>query len=40
MDPVDTDFGVSKGLPGLAEDLAKFIENLAASPLLRNIGHR
>lgn len=31
---LDNDFGISKGLPGLAENLTKFIANLAAAPLL------
>lgn len=30
MDPVDTEFGVSKGLPGLAENLTKFLADLTA----------
>lgn len=31
---LDNDFGLSDGLPGLAENLTKFIANLAAAPLL------
>ncbi|MGE2733854.1 phage tail tape measure protein [Mycolicibacterium vaccae] len=31
---LDADFGLSEGLPGLAENLTKFIANLAAAPLL------
>lgn len=31
---LDSDLGISKGLPGLAENLTKFIANLAAAPLL------
>ncbi|WP_370501156.1 phage tail tape measure protein [Mycolicibacterium sp. jd] len=31
---LDSDFGLSEGLPGLAENLTKFIANLAAAPLL------
>ena len=31
---LDKDFGLSKGLPGLADNLARFIGNLAAAPLL------
>jgi len=31
---LDADFGLSKGLAGLAENLVKFIANLAAAPLL------
>lgn len=31
---LDNDFGISKGLPGLAENLTKFLANLAAAPLL------
>ena len=31
---LDSDFGLSDGLPGLAENLTKFIANLAAAPLL------
>lgn len=31
---LDNDLGISKGLPGLAENLTKFIANLAAAPLL------
>lgn len=30
---LDKDFGLSKGLPGLAENLFKFLANLAAAPL-------
>lgn len=31
---LDKDFGISKGLAGIAENLTKFIANLAAAPLL------
>lgn len=31
---LDKDFGLSKGLPGLAENLTKFAANMAAAPLL------
>lgn len=31
---LDKDFGISKGLPGIAENLTKFLANLAAAPLL------
>ena len=31
---LDKDLGISKGLPGLAENLVKFLANLAAAPLL------
>jgi hypothetical protein len=31
---LDSDFGISKGLAGIAENLTKFIANLAAAPLL------
>ncbi|QSM90545.1 Gp22 [Mycobacteroides abscessus subsp. bolletii] len=31
---LDKDFGLSKGLPGLAENLTKFLANIAAAPLL------
>jgi hypothetical protein len=31
---LDNDLGISKGLPGLAENLVKFLANLAAAPLL------
>ncbi|MDH6199181.1 hypothetical protein M2272_005849 [Mycobacterium frederiksbergense] len=31
---LDNDLGISKGLPGLAENLTKFIANIAAAPLL------
>ena len=30
---LDNDFGISKGLPGLAENLFKFLANLAAAPI-------
>lgn len=30
-----TEFGVNKGLPGLARGLTRFIANLAADPRLR-----
>lgn len=35
---LDKDFGLSKGLPGLAENLARFIGNIAAAPLLGPLG--
>lgn len=35
---VDKDFGLSRGLPGLAENLAKFIGNIVAAPLLGPLG--
>lgn len=35
---LDQDFGLSRGLPGLAENLTKFIANLAAAPLLGQLG--
>lgn len=35
---LDKDLGLSKGLPGLAENLAKFIGNIAAAPLLGPLG--
>lgn len=31
---IDKDFGISKGLAGIAENITKFIANLAAAPLL------
>lgn len=31
---IDQDFGISKGLPGLAENLVKFIGSLAAAPIV------
>jgi len=31
---LDSDFGISKGLPGIVENLTKFIGNLAAAPYL------
>lgn len=31
---LDKDFGLSKGLPGLADNLVRFIGNIAAAPLL------
>ncbi|BDY31416.1 hypothetical protein [Mycolicibacterium mageritense] len=31
---LDSDFGISKGLAGIAENITKFIANLAAAPLL------
>lgn len=31
---IDQDFGISKGLAGIAENITKFIANLAAAPLL------
>lgn len=30
---IDNDFGISKGLPGIAENLTKFLANLAFSPV-------
>lgn len=35
---LDKDFGISKGLSGIAENLTKFIANLAAAPLLGQLG--
>lgn len=35
---LDKDFGLSKGLPGLAENLVKFLANMAAAPLLGQLG--
>ncbi|MFD6197185.1 phage tail tape measure protein [Mycobacteriaceae bacterium NPDC060252] len=35
---LDKDFGLSKGLPGLAENLTKFLANMAAAPLLGQLG--
>lgn len=31
---IDKDFGISKGLAGIAENITKFVANLAAAPLL------
>lgn len=31
---IDQDFGISKGLPGIAENLTKFLANLAMAPVL------
>lgn len=31
---IDQDFGISKGLAGIAENITKFVANLAAAPLL------
>lgn len=31
---LDSDFGISKGLSGIAENITKFVANLAAAPLL------
>lgn len=35
---LDSDFGVSKGLSGIAENLTKFIANIAAAPILGQLG--
>lgn len=35
---LDQDFGISKGLAGIAENITKFIANLAAAPLLGQLG--
>lgn len=35
---LDPDFGISKGLAGLAENLVKFVGNLAAAPMLTTLG--
>lgn len=35
---MDKDFGISKGLPGLAENLTKFLANMAAAPILGQLG--
>lgn len=35
---LDNDLGISKGLPGLAENLVKFLANLAAAPVLGALG--
>jgi hypothetical protein len=35
---IDSDFGISKGLAGIAENLTKFIANLAAAPMLGMLG--
>ncbi len=35
---LDKDFGISKGLAGIAENITKFIANLAAAPLLGQLG--
>ena len=35
---LDQDFGISKGLPGIAENLFKFLANLAAAPIEGMLG--
>jgi hypothetical protein len=35
---LDADFGISKGLGGIAENITKFVANLAAAPLLGQLG--
>lgn len=35
---LDSDFGISKGLSGIAENITKFVANLAAAPLLGQLG--
>lgn len=35
---LDKDFGISKGLPGLAENLVRFAANMAAAPILGQLG--
>jgi tape measure domain-containing protein len=35
---IDSDFGISKGLAGIAENITKFVANLAAAPLLGKLG--
>jgi len=35
---LDNDFGISKGLPGIAENLFKFLANLAAAPIEGMLG--
>jgi hypothetical protein len=35
---IDSDFGISKGLAGIAENLTKFIANLAMAPVLGMLG--
>ncbi|MGV0767600.1 hypothetical protein [Mycolicibacterium sp. XJ647] len=35
---LDKDFGISKGLAGIAENITKFVANLAAAPLLGQLG--
>lgn len=35
---LDKDFGISKGLAGIAENVTRFIANLAAAPLLGRLG--
>lgn len=35
---LDQDFGISKGLAGIAENITKFIANLAAAPILGQLG--
>ncbi len=35
---IDKDFGISKGLAGIAENITKFVANLAAAPLLGQLG--
>ncbi|WP_293308893.1 phage tail tape measure protein [Mycolicibacterium sp.] len=35
---IDADFGVSKGLPGIVENITKFLANLAFAPALGQLG--
>jgi phage-related minor tail protein len=35
---IDQDFGISKGLPGIADNLVKFLANLAMAPALGALG--
>lgn len=35
---IDQDFGISKGLPGIAENLTKFLANLAFAPAFGQLG--
>ena len=35
---LDADFGISKGLPGLADNLVRFLANIAAAPILGQLG--
>lgn len=35
---IDQDFGISKGLPGIAENLTKFLANLTMAPVLGAMG--
>lgn len=35
---IDKDFGISKGLPGIAENLTKFLANLAFAPVFGALG--